>query len=226
MRHRYAREHGAFPGEQPSFPSDRQCLFECFERTVPCAVQDVRDPETQVACDSPELVPHLLRVFDRIPGVRQGRRALASHLTAEDVEGVRAPAHAQLWKRPLEHPVELACAIPKTPRETQNHATQVRGGEAWAEPDSMRAVVVAKERAETDISLSELNSLFHNGTALREPGAPKEANGQAVPNGDSQAEILRFVRAIHRFAKQIERFIDGSGPCPELAKAVQRWLTT
>jgi len=54
----------------------------------------------------------------------------------------------------------------------------------------MRAVVVAKERAETDISLSELNSLFHNGTALREPGAPKEANGQAVPNGDSQAEIL------------------------------------
>jgi len=103
MRHRYAREHGAFPGEQPSFPSDRQCLFECFERTVPCAVQDVRDPETQVACDSPELVPHLLRVFDRIPGVRQGRRALASHLTAEDVEYVRSPAHAQLWKRPLEH---------------------------------------------------------------------------------------------------------------------------
>ena len=47
MRRRHRREHAAFPSQKPTFPSDRQRRLQNFERIVPCAVQDVREPEAR-----------------------------------------------------------------------------------------------------------------------------------------------------------------------------------
>ena len=163
MRRRHHREHAAFGYRKPTFPSDRQRRSQNFERIVPCAVQDVREPEVEVGEDSPILVARALGVVHRLPAVRQCRRCLARDLTAKDVNGVRDGERHQLLRRAreLDHPVELGCALARMPRQAQGSAVQTREAEARAKPDSIGA--------EAEISPSEPETLLRNGKALAEP---------------------------------------------------------
>jgi hypothetical protein len=74
---------------------------------VPSAVQHVRDPEAEVSHDSRYLTP---RIHQRLARVRQGKRHLARHLTANDVVVVGDPDRGKLLRgaRELDHAVELA----------------------------------------------------------------------------------------------------------------------
>ena len=77
-------------------------VLQSFERILPCAVQDVREPEVEVGEDSPILTARAFGVAHRLPAVRQGRRCLARDLTAKDVEGcarTRAGAVAETCAR-------------------------------------------------------------------------------------------------------------------------------
>ena len=150
MRRRHRREHAAFQYQQPTFPSDRQRRLQHFERIVPCAVQDVREPEAQVGETTATLVARALRVVHRLSAMRQSGRCLARDLTAKDVECVREPERVQLLRRSreLDHPVELGCALARTPRQARASAVQTREAEARAKPDSIGA--------EAEITPSEL----------------------------------------------------------------------
>ena len=181
MRRRHHCEHAAFEYQKPTFPSDRQRRSQNFERLVPCAVQNVREPEGQVGEDSPQRVPRPLRVIHRLPAVRQGRRCLARDLTTKDVEQVRDEERLQLLRgaRELDHPVEHGCAITRTPRQAQRNAFEIREAEARTESGPIGA--------EVEISPSERATRLRNDEALAEPPVIDIGSREAVPNGHSQA---------------------------------------
>jgi hypothetical protein len=182
---------------------------------VPCAVQDVREPEALVGGDSPDLVARALGVVHRLPAVRERRRCLAGDLTAKDVEVVRDGKRPPLLRRAskLNHPVELGSALGRTSRQAPGTAVQKRQAEARAKPEPIGA--------EAEISPSEPETLLRNSKALAEPPRPKVSIGQAVPNGHLQAEVLRLVGAPNRLEERVQALCDGPGEDPEDAEAVQ-----
>jgi hypothetical protein len=103
------------------------------------------------------------------------------------------------------------------PREAQNPAVHRRQDEAGAEPD-----VIA---AEAKISSREPEALVHNGEAFAQPRGPKMDQTEAVPNGHSQANVLRLVGALHRFEKHIERFVNSALRSRRLLPSDQRIST-
>jgi hypothetical protein len=115
--------------------------------------------------------------------------------------------------RELDHPVERCCAIAKIPCDAQDDPLHSREGKTRAGPDSIGA--------EAEISLGEPLTLVRDGKALAEPPGMKISNGQGVPNGHSQADVLRLVGAPNRLEEQVQALCDGPGDQPDVAEAVQ-----
>jgi hypothetical protein len=112
----------------------------------------------------------------------------------------------------IDHLVKLGCAIARTPREAQHSAVTTREAEARAPPD---------DGAEVEISPSEPETLLRDGKALAEPPSIGISHAGAVPNGHSQAEVLRLVGAPNGLEERVEPLREGPGEEPEIAEAVQ-----
>ena len=95
MRRRHHREHATFKDRQPSFPFDCQRFLQNFERIVPCAVQDVRDPEPEVGEDSRILAACALGAVHRLLPLPFERTAGGNDLFGEVLRGVGAG----MWER-------------------------------------------------------------------------------------------------------------------------------
>jgi hypothetical protein len=160
MRRRHHCEHVAFEYRKATLPADCPSLLQHFERIVPCAVQDVGEPEAAVGVGSAYLAAHPLGVVHRFSAVRQRRRRLTHDLAASDVESVREVERLQLLRRAreLDDAVEFGGALTGTPRKAQGKAMVTRKAEARAKPDSIGA--------EAEISMSELKTLLGIGKAL------------------------------------------------------------
>jgi hypothetical protein len=105
------------------------------------------------------------------------------------MEAVTEIDRHQLLRRPspLDHPVQLGCAIAETSRQAQGSAMERRETEARAKSDSIGP--------ETEIPLNEAETLLCNGKAFAQPPRIPIGTAQAVSNGRSQTDVLGLVGA-------------------------------
>src|SRR5262245_25580607 len=147
--------------------------------------------------------------------MRQGRRSFARDLTAKHMEGVGDPERRELVRgaRGLDRPVEFGPTVVRTPHEAQSNAAEGQEAEAGAEPQSIGPKV--------EIFVTKLKTLLRDRKAFADPPGIELGSTEAVSNRHSQGRVLGTVRSLNGFEKRIERLIDSSGSCPELAVAVQ-----
>jgi hypothetical protein len=75
--------------------------------------------------------------------------------------------------------------------------------------------------AESEVSLSEPETLLGSAKALAEPARIAMGNAEAIANRHSQGVVLSSVCSLNGFEEQIEPFIDSSSARPKLAEGMQ-----